>query len=95
MISTSIAPNIEWHFKTDDKYTLIEFSGTLPEGMGAQKFVDTSFLGIIVRRVVEICAFTLTHLGFTLENLSITTIIKLIIIIIIIIIHEEITVYST
>lgn len=71
VIPASVTPNVEWHFKSDDKYTHTNFFSTFPEGMGSQELVKATFPGIIVRRVVMIGTFTFSHLDWLIEALKV------------------------
>jgi hypothetical protein len=71
MIPASITPNVEWHFKTNDKYTHADFFSTFPEGMGSQELVKATFPGVIVRWVVVIGTFTFSHLDWLTEALQV------------------------
>lgn len=71
VIPASVTPNVEWHFKSDDKYTHTNFSSTFPEGMGSQELVKATFPGVIVRRVVMIGTFTFSHLDWLTEALKV------------------------
>merc|ERR1712018_447559 len=61
VISATFAPNIIWHFKSNNDDSQMDFFGSLPEGVGTLPFVETSFGGVIVRRVPLIHSFTFSH----------------------------------
>jgi hypothetical protein len=67
VILASVTPNVEWHFKSDNKYTHTNFFSTFPEGMGSQELVKATFSGVIVRWVVMIGALTFSHLDWLTE----------------------------
>lgn len=62
MIVTSFAPNIIRHLKTNDENAQVNFAGSFTQGMGAQKPVKASFLGIIVWWIVVVLSFAFSHL---------------------------------
>jgi hypothetical protein len=69
VIPTSIAPNVEWHFKADDKYTHTDFFSTFPEGMGSQELVEATFSGVVVRWVIVIGTLPFSHSDMLTEAL--------------------------
>ena len=59
--AATLAPDIVGHLKADDQDAQVDLAGALAEGVGALPLVEPAFIGVIVRRVPFVDAFTFSH----------------------------------
>lgn len=60
VILAAFTPNVVGHFKSNDKDAKMKFGGSLTQSVSAKESVKTSFLRVIVGRVVLVLSFSFT-----------------------------------